>query len=143
MQTGGLISAIVVVELPALRGALTARGASAGAAASPAAAAAVSPKFVLVLPHGDPSKIPKNVLSFCFPDLSHLMKAPYHYEHTSDEYVFTMTTKDQPRIHGFCRRYRVGIPSVGARLDLTPYSSSNADDANAPAFQCICVLSER
>lgn len=127
-----LMQAIVVVELPALRSVV----------AAPAVEKA-APKFVLVLPHGDPSKIPKNVLSFCFPDLSHLVKAPYHYEHTTDEYVFTLTTKDQPRMYGYCRRYRIAGPAVGGRLDLTPFSSAREEDTVAPTYQCICILSER
>jgi hypothetical protein len=135
-----MISAIVVAELPALRVVDGSAAPFDGGAASPP----VQPKFVLVLPHSDPSRLPNNVLSFCFPDLEHLTRAPFHYEHTAEEYTFTLTPKDEPRVHGFCRRYRVGAPWLGSRLDLSPYSASDVKAASAtPCFQCICILSER
>ncbi len=84
------------------------------------------------------------MLSFCFPDLDQLIKLPYTYEMCAEEHTFTLTPKDEPRLHGFCRRYRVGTPLVGGRLDLTPYTSHNIKEAAAaPTFQCICILSER
>ena len=123
---------IVVVELPPLK------------PAGPSTAAPV-PKFVLVLPHGDPSRVPRNVLTFCFPDLDHLLRAPFAYEHTADEYVFTLTAKENPlRLHGFCRRYRIGGPGVAHRLDLPPHTSADELEAAAvPTYQCICILSEK
>jgi len=83
------------------------------------------PKFGLVLPHSDPSRLHKNVLSFCFPDLDHLARSPFYYEHTADEYTFTLTPKDEPRVHGYCRRYRTPHTWLGSRLDLSPYSASD------------------
>ena len=118
-----LAHAIVVAELPGLR---------------------PEPKFVLVLPHGDVSKLPHNLLAFSFPDVDQLMKIPFQYEHSAEEYTFTLTRKDFPQMHGFCRRYRVGGPSLGTRVDLTPFSSSDIMEANnAPSYQCICILSEK
>ena len=103
-----------------------------------------SPRFVLVLPHGDVNKIDRNVLSFCFPDTDHIARSPFHYEHTTEEYVFTLTRKDAPKLYGFCRRYRVGSNIVGNRLDISPLSSNKTEDINSqPLFQCICILSER
>lgn len=80
----------------------------------------------------------------CFPDADHLAQHPWHYEHTAEEYVFTLTGKDEPKLHGFCRRYRVGAPCVGNRLDISPFSSARSEDAaTASAYQCICILSEK
>ena len=143
-----MITAIVVAELPALRAvdgsAPPLDAASAGGSSTPALAPPPQPKFVLILPHSDPSRLPKNVLSFCFPDLDHLARSPFCYEHTAEEYTFTLTPKDEPRVHGYCRRYRVGAPWLGSRLDLSPYCASDVKSAAAtPLFQCICILSER
>lgn len=102
------------------------------------------PRFVLILPHGDVNKIDRNVLSFCFPDTDHIARSPFHYDHTTEEYVFTLTRKDAPKLYGFCRRYRVGSGVVGGRLDISPLSSNKTEDiTSAPLFQCICILSER
>ncbi len=114
-----------------------------GSSSSSGPRAPASPRFVLVLPHGDPGKLDHNVLSFCFPDLDHLARAPYHYEHTSEEYVFTLTRQNGPKLHGFCRRYRVGSAAVGGRLDISPFGSVRPEDKAAPSFQCICILSEK
>jgi hypothetical protein len=136
-----LITAIVVVELPALRRVDKAAGAGAGAAS---ASGAPQPRFVLVLPHGDPGRLPKNVLPFCYPDADTLCRYPYAYEHSAEEYTFTLTPKDEPRVYGFCRRYRLGSDATGGRLDLSPYTSSDRKEAaEAPSFQCIAILSER
>ena len=106
---------------------------------------AAKPSFILVLPQGDPAKLPPNVLTFCFPDLDHLLRAPYAYEHTAEEYVFMLTQKEEPRrLFGFCRRYRIGSAAVAHRLDLP--ANSSADDAEAASsctYQCICILSEK
>jgi hypothetical protein len=138
-----MINAIIVAELPALRrvdGTAPPFDAATGAVASPA----TLPKHVLVLPHNDPTRLPKDILSFCFPDVEHLARAPFHFEHTAEEYTFTLTPKDEPRVHGYCRRYRVGAAWLGSRLDLSPYSASDVNAASsAPFFQCICILSER
>ena len=141
-----MITAIVVAELPALR----AVDGSAppldvtGIAILPSPPVTPRPKFVLVLPHSDPNRLPKDVLSFCFPDFDHLAHSPFYFEHAAEEYTFTLTPKDEPRMHGYCRRYRVGAPWLGSRLDLSPYSASDLKAASAaPLFQCICILSER
>jgi len=137
-----LITAIVVAELPALR--RVDRSAPPNAAAAPKGAAAVQPRFVLVLPHGDPSRLPKNVLPFCYPDLDQLARYPFAYENSAEEYTFTLTPKDEPRVHGFCRRYRLGSADTGGRLDLSPYTSVDVKEASqAPSYQCIAILSER
>lgn len=125
-----LFTAVLVVELPAI--------------VPGDAAKQVQPNFMLVLPHGDPSKLPKNVLAFCFPDLEYLQRtAAFQYEHSAEEYTFTLTPKDEPRVHGFCRRYRVGAPGTQGRLDLTPFTSADAKDRASPSYQCICILSEK
>lgn len=125
-----LFKDIVVAELPCLRSAV-------GGGPPP------SPRFIVVLP--DASKLPDNVLKFCFPDLESLAKRPFHYEQGVEEFAFTLTSRSEEyRMHGFVRRYRVGSPSTAGRLDLTPYTSSNLEEASsAPAYQCICILSER
>lgn len=141
-----LFASIAVVELPAFRGVggemievpVPSRNPT-----SPVLTTGVVPKFVLVLPHGDPSKLPRDVLSFCFPDADFLAKMPYHYDHSAEEFTFTMTPRDAPRMHGFVRRYRVGFSTAGERLDLSPYSSSKPSDIATPSYQAICILSER
>ena len=136
-----LFTAICVVELPALRDPV-ARGPPGSTTTT--GAPSVQPTFVLTLPHGDPSKLPKDTLSFCFPDLDNLARMPYHYDHNAEEYYFTLTPRDAPRLHGFVRRYRVGGERVRGRLDLTPYTSARTQDAKSvPAYQAICILSER
>jgi hypothetical protein len=147
-----LFNSIIVTELPPLRPLHLYPPApptkSRGGAPPPYIPDAAKPKFILVLPHGDPARLPRDVLPFCFPDLDHLLRTPYAYEHTADEYVFTLTQKEDPqRLHGFCRRYRIGSASVGHRLDLAspaPDAQGGARDAaSAPTYQCICILSER
>jgi len=157
-----LFSAIVVVELPAMRGPGSATAAAAAPpvgtptmrapgtpAASPAAGAAAAaagvpaPVFALVMPHGDPARLPALVLSFCFPDLEFLARMPLHYEHAAEEFVFTLTPRDAPRVHGFVRRYRVGAGGAAERLDVAPAAAAAAADAATPAYQAICILSER
>lgn len=149
-----LFHAIVVVELPPLKPGDAAAAQSLSSipvtpgASTPSGAAsppsATQPRFVLVLPHGDPNKLPKDVLSFCFPDLAHLAKTPYAFEHSAEEYTFTMTVRDKPKIYGFCRRYRVGTPAVGNRLDLSAFNSADESQVSAAsAYQCVCILSER
>jgi len=152
-----LFNAIVVAELPAIRNVTEAGTAPPGTPGdgafnplSPAgrplaSSAAVQPRFVVILPHGDASKLPENVLKFCFPDLAQLAKRPFHYEHSVEEFAFTLTSRSEEfRMHGFCRRYRVGSPSVAGRLDLTPYTSADLNEASSiPTYQCICILSER
>lgn len=148
-QAAPLMLAIVVAELPAIKPALEAAKASPGATPGPTStpgrkSAAVTPSYVLVLPHGDASKLDKNVLSFCFPDVDALARTPFAYDHTAEEYTFTFTPKDGAKLYGFCRRYRVGAPKLTGRLDLTPYTSHIPREAStAPAYQCICILSER
>ncbi len=149
-----LFNSIVVVELPPLRPEdATVASLASPPAVTPSASSgsangsvrtATQPKFVLVLPHGDPNKLPRDVLSFCFPDLAQLASTPFTYEHTAEEYTFTLTSRDQPRMYGFCRRYRVGTPAVGNRLDLSPFSSADESHVNnSCTFQCVCILSER
>jgi DENN (AEX-3) domain/uDENN domain len=142
-----LFKAVVVVELPALRPPTinsTTNSTTNNTNTKPGTKNIVPPRFVVILPHGDAAQLPRNVLEFCFPDLDQLANRPFHYDHSVDEFIFTLTPKDEPHVYGFCRRYRVGTPSVNGRLDLTPYTSANLDDASAaPAFQCICILSER
>ena len=144
-----LITAIVVAELPALRRVDAAPKAASGAAdahsqSQQSSEQQVQPRFVLVLPHGDPAKLPKNVLPFCYPDLDQLARYPFAYENSAEEYTFTLTPKDEPRVHGFCRRYRLGSETTGGRLDLTPYTSADRKEASeAPSYQCIAILSER
>lgn len=105
----------------------------------------VQPRYVSIYPHGNPNQLHKDLLRWCFPDLDVLLRSPYHYESTVDEYVFTLTqTKAPHRLHGFCRRYRVGTNAVGGRSDLPPYTNSNLEEAQAsPSFQCICILSDK
>jgi len=143
----GLFTAVVVVELHALRPlssypppAQPRRKAQYG----PYIPDGAKPRYVMVLPHNDPTRLPSDLLDFCFPDLDHLLRSPYSYEHVSDEFVFTLTLKAAPyRLHGFCRRYRIGGPGVGHRLDLPPFTSANeSETAGTPSFQCICILSE-
>lgn len=139
-----LIAAIVVAELPALRRVDRGGEAPSTSAVKDGATSSVQPRFVLVLPHGDPNKLPKNVLPFCYPDLDQLAKYPLAYENSAEEYTFTLTPKDEPRVHGFCRRYRLGSPDTGGRLDLSPYTSADVKGASlAPSYQCITILSER
>jgi hypothetical protein len=151
-----LFTAIVVAELPPLKplsaypapapsGHAGSRASLGGGSMGPHIPAAAKPKFVLTLPAEYAERAPKDVLSFCFPDLDHLLRAPYAYEHTADEYVFTLTQKDNPqRVHGFCRRYRIGSPGVAHRLDLPPHTSADEEAAShAPTYQCICILSEK
>ena len=140
-----LITAIAVAELPALR--RVDRSAPAAAArqrdAKPGGGG-VQPRFVLVLPHGDANRLPKNVLPFCYPDLDELARYPFAYENSAEEYTFTLTPKDEPRVYGFCRRYRLGSADTGGRLDLSPYTSVDVKEASqAPSYQCIVILSER
>ena len=131
-----LITAIVVVELPALR--------RVAATASGQHGDTVQPRFVLVLPHGDPSRLPKNVLSFCYPDVDELSRNPYAFDNTAEEYTFALTSRDEPRVYGFCRRYRLGSPLTGGRLDVSPYAAADRKEAQETAsFQCIVILSER
>ena len=157
-----LMTAIVVVELPALRrvdrvdvppspvssapagaaGAAGGGGPSSGAVG--AAPTAPQPRFVLVLPHGDPARLPKNVLPFCYPDVDELARYPFSFENSAEEYTFTLTSREEPRVYGFCRRYRLGSPLTGGRLDLSPYTSADRKEASeAPSYQCITILSER
>jgi hypothetical protein len=154
-----LFNAIVVVELPPLRPSDATASSAAPSPATPGGnspasgttsstpniSSATTPKFILVLPHGDPSKLPRDVSHFCFPDISQLARTPYAYEHTAEEYTFTLTSRDSPRIYGYCRRYRVGSAVVGNRLDLSPFTSANADKESASTctYQCICILSEK
>jgi hypothetical protein len=163
-----LFDAIVVCELPAASAPRAPAPAAASASAPPEGARGPStaparpqqagggrptlppPRFVLTLPHGDASRIDKNVLAFAFPDIDHLARTPWHYEHTAEEYVFALTRKNAPKLFGFCRRYRVGPPQVGYRLDISPFTGGGgggegggAGDDGLAAFQCICILSER
>jgi hypothetical protein len=146
-----LFNAIIVTELPPLRPLHLypppPPAGKRGGTVHPYIPEAAKPKFVLVLPHGDPARLPRDVLPFCFPDLDHLLRAPYAYEHTADEYVFTLTQKEDPqRLHGFCRRYRIGSAAVGHRLDLNAAAAAvNEKDSatSTPSYQCICILSER
>jgi len=91
-----LFKAVVVVELPAIRRQTAAGGLPAAPGASASAAAA--PRFVVILPHGDAAQLPRYVLEFCFPDLDQLVHRPYHYDHSVEEFVFTLTPKDQPAV---------------------------------------------
>ena len=93
-----LFKAVVVVELPAIRRQAAAGGLPAAPGASATAAAA--PRFVVILPHGDAAQLPRYVLEFCFPDLDQLVHRPYHYDHAVEEFVFTLTPKDQPAVRG-------------------------------------------
>lgn len=146
-----LFSAIVVAELPAIRNLRAPPPAPAvvtvakpGPVGGNAGAAPGKPRYMVILPHGDENRLPRHVLDFCFPDLDQLVKRPFHYDHTVEEFAFTLTPKDEPRMHGFVRRYRVGAPSVNGRLDLSPFTSANVEEAStAPVYQCICILSER
>ena len=98
-----LFKAVCVVELPALRPPSSAASLSPAAAAAAAARggkAAVQPRFVVILPHGDAAALPRSVLEFCFPDLDQLASRPYHYDHAVEEFVFTLTPKDEPHVHG-------------------------------------------
>ena len=99
-----LFKAVVVVELPALRppssSPVSLTPAAAAAAAAKGGKAAVQPRFVVILPHGDASQLPRFVLEFCFPDLDQLASRPYHYDHAVEEFVFTLTPKDEPHVHG-------------------------------------------
>ena len=158
----GLLTAIVVAELG------TPPTSSNASSSNPAQL--LEPRFVLVLPHGDPARLPKNVLSFCFPDLDELLKRPFAYVdllHGAEEYTFTLTPKDDARLHGYCRRYRIGAPEAGGRIDFAPShrqagtdaggkpalsaaadsgtasSATGAAAAETPVYQCICILSER
>ena len=87
-----LFKAVCVVELPAQR------RQTGDTSASPASTAPVAPRFVVILPHGDAAQLPKYVLEFCFPDLDQLAARPFHYDHAADEFVFTLTPKDQPAV---------------------------------------------
>jgi hypothetical protein len=139
------MSAVVVASLPSLHAVVSDASSSVPKGKPSAGSSGVQPKTLLTLPHGDPNRLPKDVLSFCFPDLEQLKATPFHYEHTgAEEFTFTMTPKDAPRMHGYVRRYHVGFPSAGGRLDCPPHTSSDLEAAAAaPAFQCICILSER
>ena len=105
------------------------------------------PTFVTMYPQGVElaPELKAAVLDFCFPDLDHLLRSPYSYEHVSDEYVFIAEQKVAPfRLHGFCRRYRIGGPDTAFRLDLSPSTAEGAGGAApSPSFQCICILSEQ
>ena len=105
------------------------------------------PTFVTMYPQGVElsPELKAAVLDFCFPDLDHLLRAPYSYEHVSDEYVFIAEQKVAPfRLQGFCRRYRIGGPDTAFRLDLAPSTAEGEAAAPAsPSFQCICILSEQ
>lgn len=90
-----MITAIVVAELPALRAVDGSAQPLDGTGGATPAPTPPQPKFVLIMPHSDPSKLPKNVLSFCFPDLDQLARAPFRYDHTAEEYTFTLTPKDE------------------------------------------------
>ncbi len=81
----------------------------------------------------------------CFPDKAELAATPFVFDHAgSDEFCFTLTPTNSPRIYGFVRRYRVGFPAAGGRLDMPPHTSSDAAVVAAtPVYQCICILSER
>lgn len=157
-----IFSAIVVAELPAMRNVSlssqsSSSSSSSAASANPGKASPTvggdktpgQPRLMLALQPPtaagqEPRPLPDGVLTFCFPDLQQLIKKPFHYDHSAEEFQFTLTSRDEFRIHGFCRRYRVGGPSANGRLDLSPYSSANLDEASsAPAYQCICILSER
>ena len=86
------------------------------------------------------------VLKSCFPDLDHLLRTPYSYEHVADEYVNYIDTeqKVQPYVlYGFCRRYRIGGADTAHRLDLPPSTASGSGSDPSPSFQCICILSEQ
>lgn len=101
-----MITAIVVAELPALRavdGSAPPLDGGAGGGSGTPAAPPPQPKFVLIMPHSDPGKLPKNVLSFCFPDLDQLARAPFRYDHTAEEYTFTLTPKDEVSCLGLWR----------------------------------------
>ena len=141
-----LFHSIVVVELPALKplSFYPAPPPRKKGEFGPYIPDAARPRSTLVLNvHGDESHLPHDFLSFCFPDLDHLLRSPFNYEHVADEFVFTLTQQTEPfRLHGFCRRYRIDSPGVGNRLDLSPYTSSNESDS-VTSFQCICILSEQ
>jgi hypothetical protein len=102
---------------------------------------------VLVLPHGDAGRLPKNVLSFCFPDVRELGAHPFSEDHAATEYTFALSPKDEPRTFGFCRRYRVSSSASSGRLDMghlpLPGDSAAGVAEAPPSWQCICILSER
>lgn len=116
--------------------------------ASPAAGGGggggVQPRVVLTLPPlADTKMRVADILNFCFPDLEQLQKMPFHFDHSTEEFVFTLTNREGPRVHGFVRRFRVPAPVTSNRLDISPYTSANAKDAATSTLQCICILSER
>ena len=91
-----LFKAVCVVELPAQR--RQSAAADGSVTSSPAGGAQAAPRFVVILPHGDAAQLPKYVLEFCFPDLDQLAARPFHYDHAAEEFVFTLTPKDQPAV---------------------------------------------
>ncbi len=104
------------------------------------------PSFVTLYPRGVAlsRELEKSILDHCFPDLDHLLRSPYSYEHVSDEYVFTAVQKQDPyTVHGFCRRYRIGGADTAFRLDLPPSTAPGGAAPPSPSFQCICILSEQ
>jgi len=146
------ITAILVAELPPLRNPdgtavvppPVEGGKPSGAASPLASAGGVQPRMVLTLPPAEAPKLPPNVLSFCFPDLDQLQQMPYQWDNTGDEFVFTITSRDAPRLHGFVRRYRVTSRDLGNRLDLSPFTAASTKVvATSTSWQCICILSER
>ena len=133
MSVGGVLSSIIVAELPQLRPPASASGTS----------AIIEPRFVLVLPHSDPTRLPRNVLPFCFPDVRELLAHPFDEDYVPMEHIFALSPRDEPRVYGFCRRYRVASGATGGRLDMgnVPHEPSSSDQT--PSYQCICILSER